>query len=162
MLGEKQAWRKFKLWERAARVPFIIALPSSSSAGRACDRPVSLLDLYPTLTALCLDEVPPVLDGRSLVPMLRDPAADWPHAAITSYFDLAGGTRATFHAVRTGRWRFIRYPDGGEELYDHADDPHEWRNLLPPGQVRAANLEVVRDELARLLPNTSRPGDHDS
>jgi arylsulfatase A-like enzyme len=33
------------------------------------------------------------------------------------------------HAVRSTRWRYIRYADGTEELYDHERDPHEWTNL---------------------------------
>ena len=62
------------------------------------------------------------LDGASLRPLLEDPHADWERPALTTY------TRGN-HAVRADRWRYIRYADGTEELYDHSDDPHEWHNL---------------------------------
>ena len=126
-LGEKLTYRKFTLWEESCRVPMIIALPKSMQAdyrqGVRCLRPVNLLDLYPTLVQLCRLDVPRQhLDGHSLVPLLKNPAADWQHGSITS-----NGFKND--SLRTERWRFTRYANGAEELYDHDKDPHEWTNL---------------------------------
>ena len=121
-LGDKESCVKFTLWEKANRVPFIIVAPGVTKPGTRCDRPVSLLDIYPTLLELA--GLPPKKDndGHSLVPLLRNPEADWPYYPIMT---MGKGN----HAVRTDRWRYIRYHDGSEELYDHKSDPWEWSNL---------------------------------
>jgi arylsulfatase A-like enzyme len=139
-LGEKQHWRKLTLWEEAARVPLIIAAPGVTRAGARCERTVSLLDLYPTLVELCGLAARPGLEGASLLPLLRDPAAARERPAVTT---CGFGN----HAVRTERWRYIRYADGSEELYDHEKDPNEWTNFAAC-QSRAE----TKKELARWLP----------
>ena len=121
-LGEKEHWTKFVLWEKANRVPLIVVAPRVTEPGGASDRPVSLVDLYPTLVELCGLPARTDLDGLSLVPLLRNPAAPRDRPALMT--EMPGN-----HAVRTDRWRYIRYADGGEELYDHTKDPHEWTNL---------------------------------
>jgi iduronate 2-sulfatase len=111
---------------------------------------VSLVDIYPTLTELAGLEAPPGLEGQSLVPLLRDPALATDRAVVStlSYRN---------HAVRSSRFRYIRYQDGGEELYDHDADPGEHANLA--GETR---YRPIMDELAALLPvmdaEPSRPG----
>jgi arylsulfatase A-like enzyme len=121
-LGDKEACVKFTLWEKANRVPFIIVAPGGTTPGTRCDQPVGLVDIYPTLIELA--GLPPKadLDGKSLVPLLKNPAAKWDRPAIMT--QLRGN-----HAVRSERWRYIRYSDGTEELYDHDQDPWEWKNL---------------------------------
>lgn len=137
-LGEKQHWEKFALWERTTRVPLVFAAPGVTAPGTRSAAPVSLLDLYPTLIELC--GLPPreELEGESLVPQLRDPERERDTPAIMTY--LRGN-----HAVRTRRWRYIRYADGTEELYDHDRDPREWDNV-------AARNPSVTAALARWLP----------
>jgi len=130
-LGEKDHWTKFMLWEKSNRTPLIIAAPGVTLPGGVSDRPVALLDLYPTLVELAALPAMPGLDGDSLVPLLRDPTA--PRATPVLTTQLPGN-----HAVRTDRWRYIRYADGSEELYDHAHDPHEWHNLA--GDTRHADV----------------------
>jgi len=144
-LGEKQHWTKWALWEQATRVPLCVAAPGVGKPGSRCDVPVSLLDLYPTLIELCeLPEREP-LEGESLVPLLRDPRAPRTAPAITTHGHLN-------HAVRTGRWRYIRYRDGSEELYDHQRDSHEWTNLAGDPQ-HAETLARLR----AMLPKTNVP-----
>src|SRR5690606_15942519 len=91
--------------------------------GEQCSKPVQLLDLYPTLLALTGHEPDPIHEGHSLVPLLENPNAHWPHMAITSFGP--GNT-----AVRSERYRYIRYHDSSEELYDPSEDPNEWNNLI--------------------------------
>ena len=142
--GEKQHWRKFALWEEATRTTFIIDAPGVTRQGR-CDHAVDLLSLYPTLVDLAGLPSPGALDGHSLRPLLQDPAAAWPWPALTTH---GRGN----HAVRTDTFRYIRYRDGAEELYDHRTDPHEWTNLS--GDPATAAL---RAELRRYLPTTEAP-----
>jgi arylsulfatase A-like enzyme len=143
-LGEKQAWSKQTLWEESTRVPLIVVTPGRAGE-RRCARPVSLQDLTPTILELCGVERPESMDGRSLVPLLEDPLAAWdPPALSTSGFGN--------HALRSERWRYIRYADGSEELYDHSVDPGELRNLAAD-----PDLATVKAELARWLPTEEAP-----
>lgn len=141
-LGEKQHLHKFTLWERSTRVPFIIAAPGLTMSGTRTARPVGLIDLFPTLNELC--DIPSIstLDGKSLVPLLKDPSHAWDKPALTTH---GQGN----HTLRTERWRYIRYADGGEELYDHENDPNEWTNLAD-----MPAFTMVKSELARALPKT--------
>jgi len=121
-LGDKESCVKFTLWEKANHVPFIIVAPGVTTPGTRCERPVGLVDIYPTLLELAGLPAKADLDGTSLVPLLKNPAATWARPAIMT---MGRGN----HAVRTQRWRYIRYQDGSEELYDHDKDPWEWTNL---------------------------------
>lgn len=144
-LGEKQHWRKFALWEEATRMPLIISVPGLTKEGSVCERTVDLMHLYPTLSELCGLPVGEQLEGVSIVPLLKNPATEWSRPAITTH---GRGN----HAVRSERFRYIRYADGSEELYDHEADPHEWKNLAgDPG------FTSVMEELARWLPEKEAP-----
>jgi arylsulfatase A-like enzyme len=144
-LGEKEHWHKMTLWERSTRVPFLLAGPGIPAGGR-CERPVGLIDIYPTLVDLCgLKPPSQKLDGTSLTPLLKNPAAKWNRPALTTY--LRGN-----HTLRDERWRYIRYATGGEELYDHQTDPHEWTNLAADPAHAA-----VKKRLAQWLPKTDAP-----
>jgi choline-sulfatase len=146
-LGEKQRWAKQSLWERSTRVPFIISMPGGLK-GRRCVKPVELLSLYPTLIELCRLPKRDELEGVSLAPLLGDPNANWPHMAVTTY-------QRNNHAVRSERWRYIRYADGSEELYDHEADPREWRNVAAD-PVHAGVIETLRERIPRVnVPDTA-------
>lgn len=129
-LGEKQHWQKFTLWRACTRVPLIIQVPEGAPGLKDGTRPsvvqapVSLVSLYPTLLELC--GLPPRREnqGPSLVPLLQNSEHGWPHAALT-FLAQPGG-----FSVSDRDWRWIHYPNGDEELYDIAHDPHEWTNLL--------------------------------
>ncbi|MFB3826073.1 MAG: sulfatase [Bryobacteraceae bacterium] len=142
-LGEKRHFHKSTLWQRSTHVPLVVRAPGAQRAG-ARRQPVSLLDLYPTLVELCGLPRKQDLDGLSLAPLLRDPRAARRPAVITY---LPGN-----HAVCTERWRYIRYRDGGEELYDRNADPNEFRNLA--GETAH---EGLKQDLARWMPKTSAP-----
>ena len=145
-LGEKQHWGKWTGWERSTRVPLIIVPPRARAdgfaAGQPCDQPVGLIDLYPTLLDLCQVTGPDTLSGESLVPCLRSPGRSTDRAVVT-LFDRGNVS------LRSGQWRFIRYADGSEELYDLLKDPHEWTNLAgSPGHARIKSR--LNERLTRL------------
>lgn len=146
-LGEKWHWHKQSLWQRATHVPLVISAPGITKAGSRCDRPVGLVDLYPTLSELAGLKLPEGLDGVSLRPLLENPAGPRDRPALTTY---GRGN----HAIRTERWSYIRYHDGSEELYDRRQDVHEWINLASD-----SGLAGVKQELQRWLPSTEAPGD---
>lgn len=133
-LGEKDHWQKYTPWRVCTRVPLIIRVPPGTpglqqgTSPLTCDQPVNLLSLFPTL--LELSGLPPASnhDGPSLVPLLRNPESHWPHVSTTFQHD--GKTVG----ISTQRWRYINYGNGDEELYDIANDPHEWKNLAKEPQ----------------------------
>ncbi len=142
-LGEKQHWRKHALWEVTTRTTLVVAGPEGVVRNQLCERPVSLVDLYPTLLELCGLPQREGLDGRSIVPLLKDPDRSWERPVLTTF-----GHQN--HAVRTERWRYIRYHDGGEELYDHNADPNEWTNLAGNPEYRG-----TISKLAKSLPKAN-------
>ncbi|HEY8504030.1 MAG TPA: sulfatase/phosphatase domain-containing protein, partial [Gemmataceae bacterium] len=144
-LGEKQHWRKFALWEEATRTPVIWVVPGLTKPDTTCDRPVDLMSIYPTLCELCGIPVPKHVEGASVKALLQSPGAKWEHAALTTH-------GRNNHAVRTDRWRYIRYADGSEELYDHSKDPMEWTNLAGNSE-----FDEVKKELAKHLPKVNKP-----
>ncbi len=138
-LGEKGISGKNTLWERSTRVPLVIAGPGIPPRQR-CRQPVELLDLYPTLLDLAGLDADPALEGLSLRPLIADP--DEPRRpALTTH-------NPGNHSIRDRRWRYIRYADGSEELYDHQADPHEWHNLagMPEHQ---STIQRLRAHLPR-------------
>ena len=143
-LGEKQNWEKFALWDQTTRVPLFIHAPGVSRDGAKTRSPVTLTDLYPTLCELAGLPVPSQCDGRSLVPLLRDPGLETGRLSLTSY--VFKGRRPA-HAVSDARYRYIVYPDGFEELYDLEADPHEFTN-----RAGEPELEPVRRRLAGGVP----------
>lgn len=139
-LGEKRHWRKQALWEESTRVPLAVRLPKSVNGGQQCRRAVSLIDIYPTLVELC--NLPSVqgLEGTSFLPMLADPNAKRQAPAVTTWY-------YRNHAARSFNFRYIRYRDGGEELYDHRTDPNEHNNLaLNP------DYDFIKEKLGRYMP----------
>ena len=144
--GEKRHFAKNTLWERSTRVPLAITAPGVTRPNTACSRPVNLLDLYPTLVDLCGLPEREGLEGVSLRPLLEDPEIDWARPAVMTF-------GRNNHAVRSERFRYIRYANGDEEFYDHDNDPHEWTNLASDPAWRP---EI--DRHARWLPSVNAPG----
>jgi arylsulfatase A-like enzyme len=143
--GEKEHLHKMTLWARSTRLPLIIAAPGVTQPETSTSRPVSFVDLFPTLNELCDLPQSENLDGTSLVPLLIDPNRSWEQPALVTY--LQGN-----HAVCDEQWRYIRYADGGEELYDHENDPNEWTNL-----AERPDFDDVIAELSVWLPEVDAP-----
>jgi arylsulfatase A-like enzyme len=145
-LGEKGDWGKHTLWERSSNVPFIWSGPGVAK-NKATDVTVSLIDMYPTFVEMCeLPKTRQKLEGTSIASTLADPdkAEDrtvfLPHMHTGEY------------AIINRDWRYIRYGEDGEELYDLNKDPNEWTNLA--GQSKYADLEI---EMASLAPKDFAP-----
>ncbi len=147
-LGQKEHWRKHTLWEDGLRTTLVISAPGTAGRDVRSDRVVSLVDLYPTLIELAALDPREGLDGQSLVPLLKRPDLPWPRPAVSTY-----GFQN--HSIRTERWRYIRYHDGTEELYDHDADPYEWTNLAVE-PVKVEHREVM-NELAQHFPEVNVP-----
>ena len=145
-LGEKRHWGKAALWEQTTRVPMIVAGPGIPSGVRY-DQPVDLLTIAPTILDYAGVQSPGELDGKSLRPVLENPKRDWPHSVLTTFVD--------HHALRTPRWRYIRYASGEEELYDHSRDSDEFENLAvtqrDSDEVQSV-LADLRKQMSALLP----------
>jgi len=144
-LGEKQRWSKFSLWENTTRVPFIIKVPGSLKG--KCSKAVELLSIFPTLIELCGLPSNNAAEGKSIAPLLKNPQADWPYAAISTLGQ-------NNHAICDERWRYIRYADGSEELYDHKNDASEWHNLLYK-EKHAKHFKTIK-KLRNFLPKINR------
>ncbi|MCA9232161.1 MAG: sulfatase [Planctomycetales bacterium] len=149
-LGEKQHWRKFALWEEATRAPMIWVVPQVTTAGGHCSRPVDYLSIYPTLIDLCGLPEPKNPDGEKLAgvsirKLLANPDASWDRPALTTH-------GPNNHALRSQHYRYIRYADGSEELYDHRDDPMEFENL-----AAVPEMAEVKHQLAKWFPEVNVP-----
>ena len=142
-LGEKLHWRKFALWEESARTVFIWSAPGVTKPEGVCERPVDFMSIYPTLCDLAGLPTPSHVEGVSIRSLLEDPQAKWDRAAVTTF-------RKDNHSIRSETWRYIRYADGGEELYNHDTDPYEWTNLAKDPQYAS-----VKADLARFAPKVN-------
>ncbi|MHC4880181.1 MAG: sulfatase [Planctomycetota bacterium] len=149
-LGEKQRWAKRTIWEDGTRVPLIVAAPGYKR-GQRTSKPTQLLDIFPTLlelTGLPADEDQ---EGHSLVPLMKNPQVEWPHVALSSF---GKGN----YAVRSEHFRYIKYLDGSEELYDHREDPNEWNNLASSKtlkEVVSTHRKHIPAQDADVLPGNS-------
>ena len=150
-LAEKNHWQKMTLWEEATHNIMIWRIPGLTQPGGESQRFVSLQDLYPTLMALTGIEPPDYLDGRSLVPLLRDPNAPWASTAISAHEN-------RYVSIRTEGYRYIRYSETQEELYDKREDPHEWTNLLGDPRYTAPlhKLRTLVPSQSEMMPLVER------
>jgi arylsulfatase A-like enzyme len=143
-LGEKDITGKNSLWEESTHVPLIFAGPGVS-VGAKSSRPAELLDIYPTLLDLASLSKNEAVEGISLTPQLENADAPRERPAITSH-------NPGNNTIRTERWRYIKYADGSEELYDHYRDAEEWSNL-----ANLAEYSDVKAELSTWLPAQIAP-----
>jgi len=143
--GEKSHWSKFYLSELACRVALSIHVPGRPA--QVCDTPVSALDLYPTLLSLAGLPRPKThrLDGVDLSSLLADGSRERGSPVLSTF-------GPGCHSVRNARYRYTRYRNGDEELYDHSNDPNEWHNLAAD-----KSLAAIRRALADWIPDKDAP-----
>ena len=143
--GEKGWWGKHTLWERTTNVPHIWAGPGIPK-NVSHDRPVSSLDIYPTLVEMCGLKVKQKLDGRSMTEIFKDPKKDFSRRAITA------GTKGNDFSIMFKNWHYIRHSKTEEELYDCQKDPNEWNNL-----AYKKEYQKIKKKVAKLLPENPAP-----
>ena len=155
-LGEHGQWMKQSLFEPAARVPLFIGGAGVEARGQGCLRTTEHLDVYPTVAELCGLKAPAQLQGRSLVPLLKNPNAPWDYPAITQLHPRAAKP-VEGYSIRTERYRYTFWNEGdaGEELYDYEKDPRELHNIAAVGSMAPvkqnlrARLESITQERGR-------------
>ena len=141
-------WGKVMLFETCDRVPLVIRVPKSvergaTTAGSTSQGLVELVDLFPTLAELCGVAPPIELQGRSIVPMLRDPSSDGREFAYT----VVTRGKKLGKAIRTPRFRYTLWPTG-EELYDLQNDieEHDPTNAVAIHQAADIGLGYRRQQ----------------
>jgi arylsulfatase A-like enzyme len=175
-LGEHGClWQKSSVFEESARVPLIISAPGQKAPGKGSQAVAELIDVYPTLAELCGLQPPASLPGQSLASQLDSPMASGKGFALTQVRRGGGGggkakaKAANPHAtarqkskagpqflgysLRTGRFRYTEWDGGsqGVELYDHDNDPHEFKNLAKDEQYKETVKQLsekLRDVVA--------------
>ncbi len=164
-MGEKNYLYKNSLWQESTRVPLIVRAPGVSQNASFSSQPVSLIDIYPTLIDLCgltnetkKNEKGHSLDGHSMKPLLADPENGvWsgPESALTALYKWRTkyDPSKESYSLRGKDWRYIRYENGKEELYETQDDPHEWTNLADDSAY-AEILERFRNQLKSRVPTS--------
>ncbi|MFM8639362.1 MAG: sulfatase, partial [Planctomycetota bacterium] len=144
-LGEHGGlYAKMSVFDESARVPLIVVAPGAK-AGSSSTALVEYVDLFPTLVELCGLPVPAGLQGVSFAPLLRDPA----QAGKESVYTVVN--RRPGHLGRglyTRDFRYFEWPDGSQQLYHAAADPHEYVNLAP-NPAYAETLTAMKAALAR-------------
>ena len=156
-LGEYRGWGKMTNYEIDARVPLIISAPGMKTGGQSTDSLAELLDLDPTLCDLTGVEVPKFVEGKSLVPTLRDSSASVRPSAVSQYYRRHEDREYMGYSLRTDRYRYIEWRDfhtgetAEQELYDHSVSHMETSNVM-----KSTSPKVVR-ELSALLRVTHPP-----
>lgn len=146
-IGEKENWEKFALWEQTTRTPVFIHAPGYSRDGAKTHQPTTTTDLYPTLCELAGLPIPAQCTGESIAEQVSDPGAMDDRVSLTSFVFPRDGIRAS-HGISDRRYRFIRYADGFEELYDLEHDRNEFHNL--------AGDPILAEVKARLIGKLPR------
>jgi iduronate 2-sulfatase len=138
-LGEKGTFAKHCMWQEGTNVPLIVKT-TNAKGGLKSNKPVELLDLYPTLLDLC--GLPENLsnEGTSLKSLITNPNTEWNDASITTF-------GRNNHAVVTEKYRYISYENGAEELYDRTVDPNEWDNIAEQQEMKS-----IKTSLKKHLP----------
>jgi len=154
-LGEKGKWSKAgSLFEMGTRVPMLISAPGVKGNGQSCLRTVESLDIYSTVAELCGLPLPEGVEGKSLVPLLNRPQADWDRPAYSVWSE--DGDTLHGVAVRTEKFRYAEFGTEGKNgamLFDPKADPLEMKNLADDPQhakVRAELSALTRSYAAHL------------
>ena len=151
-LGEhRRVAHKSCPYEECVRVPLVVIPPGGASNPRTDDHLVANIDIAPTVAEILGGRPSTAVDGRSLVALVNDQAAEWRDSLVLEMLKEDSEEQSDrFDAIRTTDRKFVRYPNGEEELYDESADPFELENLAAePG--RAAEKAQLADQLDTLI-----------
>jgi len=168
-MGEKNYLFKNSPWEESTRIPLIIRPVISpvniKTSNIEVEHPVSLIDIFPTLVdyanlkgAHLKNDKGGKLGGFSLRPFIENPKTqNWqgPNGALTVIGNYANSGKEKSvakqnYSYRTKGWRYIRYSNGQEELYNHNKDPHDWNNLATDKQSQAVRI-TLKNEVSSII-----------
>lgn len=158
-LGEHAGWCKHTNFELDTHVPMILSVPGMKTAGRRTWALTEYVDIYPTLCEVCSLPVPGHLEGRSMMPLLKDPARPWKKAAFSQY----PRGKVMGYSMRTERFRYTEWKDRktgkvlARELYDHRKDPQENINAVAQ-QEYEQDVQRLAQMLKRGWPATRMAG----
>ena len=140
------------MWQQTTRTTLIIQLQKElggKPSNDNCKLPVSLIDIYPTLVDLCGLPKNQEIEGRSIVPLLRNPQTDWPYPALITHSPHWHGSN---HAVRSEKYYYIQYNKGAEELYDMSNDSNQLHNLATDSRYAE-----TKKKLKKWIPKKNAP-----
>jgi N-acetylglucosamine-6-sulfatase len=146
-------------YEEAIRIPLLIRFPPLISAGLEPDQTVLSIDMAPTLIDMAGVSPPSYIQGKSLMPILKNTIQDsWRNAFLIEYYSDIVFPRIShmgYKAVRTDRYKYIQYEEleGMDELYDLSNDPYELKNLINDAS-KVDELTKMKAELNKLLVDT--------
>ncbi|MDF2723563.1 MAG: arylsulfatase [Paenibacillus sp.] len=159
MLGDHHLWWKGVPYEGSARVPLLIRAPSrfGIKRGSVIDAPVALEDIMPTVLEFAGADIPDTVEGRSLLPLLRQENVAWRrHVHIEHSVGTMSDEALAHHTLTDGKEKYIWFAATGEEqFFDLVRDPHECRSLLDD-EAYAERVAAWRSEMVRELHE--RPG----
>ncbi len=164
--GQKEYIFKNSLWTTSTQVPFLVRTPKAMGghkvASKVCTAPISLVDIYPTIidyTGVTSDnrraDNGAPLSGGSIRMLVENPKQKVREGYPVALTSVRGGkdvdALAQHYAVKGERWRYIRYSNGREELYDCLEDPREITNLAAITRYSEVKSEMY-SEMKRLVP----------
>jgi len=155
-MGEHGWFDKRFMYEESMHVPFIMRYPGILKPGTVLPQLVSNVDFAPTFLELAGVEVPAGMQGRSFVPVLKNPSAKFRDAVYYHYYEFPGEHSVMKHfGIRTDRYKLIRFY--GEqnfwELYDLKTDPNEMHNLYDR-QDKASIIAGLKKRLLQMAHDT--------
>lgn len=149
--GEHGLADKRWAYEESIRDPLLVRFPKLIKAGTKLDQLALNIDIAPTFLELAGAPIPKSVQGKSLLPLFKNPKAAWRASILTEYFQEGQNRTPSWQAARTDRWKLIHYTerDGMDEFYDLKDDPFEIKNLINEPKAKK-DLEKMRAELKKL------------
>ena len=142
LLGDHGLWHKFQFYEGSCSVPLLMRVPRTTIPGSICPTTVSQVEVLPTLAELCGVKLP-ALDGKSLVPQLRN-TREARGQPVYSEFNLQ--TPRAKYMIRRGDFKYTFCVHDMAELYDLKQDPDEMDNLALKA-AHKSRAEALEDQL---------------
>jgi arylsulfatase A-like enzyme len=144
-IGEKMHWWKMTLWNQTTHIPMIMRVPGLTPSGAVSPRMVSTQDIYPTLLSILHYPAKAGVEGRDISALLANPYKEWPYPVRTT----AGYKN---HSLISETYRYTKYLDGFEEVYDETKDPNEFYNI-----ASRPDMASVKADLGKWLPTLDVP-----
>ena len=154
-LGSHGLWQKMVPYSQSVQVPLLLRAPMVNLADVRTDTPASLIDMAPTLAALCGLEKLPEWSGANLIDEFANPSDD--RAVFSMQRPLGDWMKTTdWRMIERGQLKYVWYADGSNELFDLEEDRFETQNLIDDAKY-SDRLASLRAELGDFLAKTNDP-----